>query len=173
MWQYNKNNANSILKGNKNAILTITISVSILIALIIGFALWAGLSSRYNLILPIVLSTGGIFIGSIIVCNYATRKIRSDIKTGKTIAKNVVAKSVVMNKEDVEAGSGALYIPILGDLFPKLFGQKMNRTFISYIIDSENNEKYYIPNDVHYDSASKFIIYFGEQSGVYLGCQIQ
>ena len=26
---------------------------------------------------------------------------------------------------DYEAGSGSLYIPILGDLFPKLWGQKM------------------------------------------------
>lgn len=37
-------------------------------------------------------------------------------------------KGIVIDKEfkqDYEAGSGSLYIPILGDLFPSLFGQKM------------------------------------------------
>ena len=29
-------------------------------------------------------------------------------------------------KKSFEAGSGNLFIPILGDLFPKLWGQKMN-----------------------------------------------
>jgi hypothetical protein len=29
-------------------------------------------------------------------------------------------------EESAEAGSGAMFIPILGNLFPKLWGQKMN-----------------------------------------------
>lgn len=36
---------------------------------------------------------------------------------------------IVKEKEymlDYEPGSGSLYIPILGDLFPKLFGPEMN-----------------------------------------------
>ena len=36
---------------------------------------------------------------------------------------------VIQKKEykvDFEAGSGSLYIPVLGDLFPNLWGQKMN-----------------------------------------------
>ena len=58
----------------------------------------------------------------------------------------VVSKKVV---KSFEAGSGALYIPILGDLFPKLWGQKMkgsNKYFIftekfKYEVNEEDYNK--------------------------------
>lgn len=172
MWYYNKKNADMILKGTKNSIIIIAASFSVIIALAMGAGIWVGLAGKYNVFLIIV--TTCVMIGGVaaVIGNYSTRKLRSDIITGNTVAKMVGVKSVVLNKEDVEPGSGVLYIPILGDLFPKLFGQKMKRVYVSYII-TENNEKYDIPNDIHGDVNSKFTLHFGERSGYYLGCEIK
>ena len=48
--------------------------------------------------------------------------------------KKVVSKKV---EKSFEAGSGAMYIPILGDLFPKLFGQEMNESNKYFIFTEE------------------------------------
>lgn len=45
----------------------------------------------------------------------------------------VVRKKV---EKSFEAGSGELYIPILGDLFPKLWGQKINEKY-KYLVFTE------------------------------------
>ncbi|MFK5854783.1 MAG: hypothetical protein QM503_01545 [Bacteroidota bacterium] len=42
----------------------------------------------------------------------------------------VISKKI---EESFEAGSGMLHIPILGSLFPKLFGQKMKPSY-KYLI---------------------------------------
>lgn len=49
--------------------------------------------------------------------------------------KKVVSKKV---EKSFEAGSGAMYIPILGDLFPKLFGQKMQESNKYFIFTEES-----------------------------------
>jgi len=52
------------------------------------------------------------------------RKINKDLRAGiKVVRTEKVEKK--MSKIDYEAGSGALFIPILGNLFPKLWGHKM------------------------------------------------
>lgn len=52
---------------------------------------------------------------------------------------------------DSEAGSGSLYVPILGDIFPNLFGQKMkpmDRWFV--FVHIENSlYKYEIEKDIY------------------------
>lgn len=50
-------------------------------------------------------------------------------------------------KIDFEAGSGSLYIPILGDLFPNLWGQKMN--LIDKWILVVDNTEYYVGKDIY------------------------
>lgn len=50
-------------------------------------------------------------------------------------------------KTSYEAGSGTLYIPIISDLFPKLFKQNMRSTHKFYIIS--DNTKYQVKEDVY------------------------
>ena len=62
---------------------------------------------------------------------------------------------VIQKKEykvDFEAGSGSLYIPVLGDLFPNLWGQKMNP--VDKWILVINNTTYSVNKDF-YDSVSE------------------
>ena len=54
----------------------------------------------------------------------------------------VVSKKI---EKSFEAGSGALYIPILGNIFPKLWGQKMNEKK-KYLIFTEKY-KYQVEED--------------------------
>lgn len=68
-----------------------------------------------------------------------------------------------------EAGSGAMYIPILGDLFPKLWGQKMNpgsryRLLIngcSYSVEKELFDKVKEDDSVemHFSKNGKNLLY--------------
>jgi len=50
-------------------------------------------------------------------------------------------------KVDYEAGSGSLYIPLLGDLFPNLWGQKMNPVD-KWILIIDNTE-YCVGKDIY------------------------
>ncbi len=56
----------------------------------------------------------------------------------------IIEKEIV---KGYEAGSASLYIPILGDIFPKLFGPKM-KEYNKFVIKTDNgkyevNENYY------------------------------
>lgn len=62
---------------------------------------------------------------------------------------------VIQKKEykvDFETGSGSLYIPVLGDLFPNLWGQKMNP--VDKWILTIDNMIYTVDKDF-YDSVSE------------------
>ena len=67
------------------------------------------------------------------------RKLNIDLKTGK---RKVEERTVTKKLEtvDYEAGSGSLNVPILGSLFPKIWGQKMKKIEKFQII--AGNEKY-------------------------------
>lgn len=62
-------------------------------------------------------------------------------------------QGIVIEKEyikDYEAGSGSLHIPILGNLFPKLFSQEMrplDRWFL--IVDTAAIYRYEVTEDVY------------------------
>lgn len=78
------------------------------------------LTNNYIVVLGVIAS---LILGLLIFLNF-TRKIRKDLKNKEkeTVLKKVISAKV---KDDYEPGSGMLYIPILGWLFPKLWGQKM------------------------------------------------
>lgn len=76
--------------------------------------------------LSVMLASFLVAATAIFVAARMNRKYNRDLKEDKRVAKT----GVVQLKEeavDYEAGSGVLYIPILGDLFPKLWGQKMSK----------------------------------------------
>lgn len=75
----------------------------------------------------------GVLLLCIIISYLMNRKHYKDLKTG--VKKIHIAK--VTGKDDetsYEAGGGTLYIPILGDLFPKLWGHKSKPNHLVFLI---------------------------------------
>ncbi|PKP19940.1 MAG: hypothetical protein CVU05_10210 [Bacteroidetes bacterium HGW-Bacteroidetes-21] len=105
----------------------------------------------------------GILLLAYFVCNRINLKVNRDLKDNlKELLKRKVDKTI--EEKSYEAGSGALYIPILGDLFPKLWGQKMRETRKYYVFTSDT--KYEVDKDV-YDELKKgtdFYIHFAKHS---------
>jgi len=84
--------------------------------------------------LLILLSVdAAIILLSFLISYWMNKKINKDIREETTR----VRLAEVQGKESVpsyEAGSGTLHIPILGDLFPKLWSQKMRESSKFYLI---------------------------------------
>jgi hypothetical protein len=79
------------------------------------------------------------------------RKLNKDLKFGtKKIRIEEVTKKE--DKTSYEAGSGTLHIPILGDLFPKLWSKKMKPSYKVFLII--NNYRYEIDKQL-YDKVKK------------------
>jgi hypothetical protein len=85
-----------------------------------------------------------IDVGILLICYmiifFMNRKYNADLKENTKIVK---VKQVITKYQETsyEAGSGVLYIPILGNLFPKLWGQKMRPLPTYYFnIDNYRNE---------------------------------
>ena len=105
----------------------------------------------------------GILLLAYFICNRVNLKVNRDLKDNR---KELLKKRVVKKIEEksYEAGSGTLYIPILGDLFPKLWGQKMRETRRYYVFTSDS--KYEVEKDV-YDDLKKdtdFYVHFAKHS---------
>jgi hypothetical protein len=100
------------------------------------------------------------------------RKLNLDLKNGTKIIK----AGKIQNKEytkNYEAGSGNLYIPIIGYLFPKSWGSHPKLSYICYLtvdnIRYQTNKETYDrveKEDVvemYYTSHSQILIGFGEK----------
>lgn len=93
----------------------------------------------------------GIVLLSLFVCYSINKKVNLDLQknTKQLIPFNIVEK---IEEKSYEAGSGAMFIPILGNLFPKLWGQEM-RESMKYFIVSEKR-KHEVEKEV-YDYCKK------------------
>ena len=70
---------------------------------------------------------------SYFICRLVNSDLNKDLRAGvKTIITETVQKKEA--RYVGEAGSGVLYIPILGDLFPKLWGQEMRMTSVFKLV---------------------------------------
>ena len=90
-----------------------------------------------KLLLPI---DAGILLICFIIIFFMNRRYNADLKEMTKVVKimQIITKYL---EPSHEAGSGVLYIPILGDLFPKLWGQKMRPVQSYYLnIDNYRNE---------------------------------
>lgn len=113
--------------------------------------------------LIIILIDLGIVLLAYLVCNRINLKVNRDLKGNKKeLLKKRVDKKI--EEKSYEAGSGALYIPILGDLFPKLWGQKMRETRRYYIFTSDS--KYEVEKEVYNDlkKDTDFYVHFAKHS---------
>lgn len=101
----------------------------------------------------------GIILLAFFVLNSVNKNVNRDLKENtKEFYTRIVEKK--LEEKSYEAGSGNLYIPILGDLFPKIWGQKMTET-IKYFIVS-NNHNYEVDKEF-YNNISK-----GEEYKIYI-----
>ena len=105
----------------------------------------------------------GILLLAYFVCYRINLKVNRDLKgnTKQLLKKKVNSK---IEEKSHEAGSGALHMPILGDLFPKLWGQKMKETRKYVVFTSD--AKYEVSKEV-YDNLKKdtdFYVHFAKHS---------
>jgi hypothetical protein len=82
-------------------------------------------------LMPLFIASGIIGL-SCLVAFFMNRRINRDLRAGIKEAR-VEQVEKKRHKVDYEAGSGVLYIPILGDLFPRLWKPKMNE-YSKYIL---------------------------------------
>ena len=73
---------------------------------------------------------------------------------------------------DYSAGSGALYIPILGDLFPRIWGQKMSTYKQVYAFDVNDIKHRVLSNDITVKAKNNAYLVIGSNSNIELGCII-
>lgn len=108
-----------------------------------------------------------ILIGFAIIFIYlrATRKLRIDIKMN-SVEMKPIEYSEVFNRVDYVAGSAALYTPILGRLFPKLWGPKMTEVNNAYARGIDGTTYKIIPEA---DKGDKLYELGGYHSHVHLG----
>ncbi|MEZ7885454.1 MAG: hypothetical protein QMB39_09355 [Bacteroidales bacterium] len=141
--------------------------VFLIITLLIG----ALLNLTYFLLIkrePNYLLVGLIDLGIVLlayfVCNRINHKINQDLKEN---TKELLKRTVQEKKEEFcsEPGSGMLYIPVLGDLFPKLWGQKMNMIKRYFIV--ANNYKHEVNIDIYstLEEGADIYIHFANHSG--------
>ena len=103
----------------------------------------------------------------IIMVFLMNRKYNLDIKQKKVY---IITSKVNSKYEEIshEPGSGAMYIPILGHLFPKLWDQKMKAIQVYYL--NINNFRYEV-NEELYNSVEEgdFVkMYYGKNSNYLL-----
>lgn len=143
--------------------------------LLITLSLGALLNLTYFLLIksePNYLFVGLIDLGIVLlayfICNSVNHKINLDLKENR---KELLKRTVQEKKEEFcsEPGSGMLYIPILGDLFPKLWGQKMKMTKRYFIVAEDY--KHEVDTDIYnaVEEGSDFYIHFANHSGKVLG----
>ena len=107
-----------------------------------------------------------------IAAEISTWKIKKK-KKNLSFKKKEIIIAYIFYSDDVESGSGMLYIPILGHFFPKLWGQKMRRIKRYYIVSKEgvryeiNNQDYALLSD---KSSCHFI--YGQESDILVGVEL-
>ncbi len=96
----------------------------------------------------------------------STSKLRKDLRAMDSISREVTVTEL-RPIENVEAGSGMLYIPILGNLFPKLWGQNMNSS--SRLRLSTNEGEYFdIDSNSEVNVGDKLILVIAKRSNTLL-----
>lgn len=113
------------------------------------------------------LVNSGIILLGLTVCYLTNKDINRDLKENrKELLKRMVEEK--LEESSYEAGSGTLYIPVLGNLFPKLWGHQMRKSNRYFIFAGDY--KHEVDKQM-YDNmmkGSELIIHFAKHSGTVL-----
>lgn len=169
MKTFDQESIKGLLRGNLMAVATITVMSAVLLILGLGCVLWFVLGDSPAKMFSMALFFVPALILTLLAVRFFTKNIRSDIRSGHTRTRVSEVKSILEEK-NAEAGSGSLYIPVLGSLFPDLFGERMRSQAVKYIVTREN-EKFEIPPETNVAVHEPVKIYFSEKSDMYLGCE--
>jgi hypothetical protein len=144
----------------------------------LGFFIW-GISIVFALVYILLFykdygATTGIVIFSILIFFAVIVPILVNLSINKDIKSNIKTMMVRPVEEkfieaSFEAGSGNLYIPGLGDMFPKLWGQKMRETkkytLKTKYLNHEVTQSFY--DSVHV--GEEIMIHYAANSGTIIG----
>lgn len=117
--------------------------------------------------LVLSLTDLGVLFLAYFVCNRVNLKVNRDLKDNvKELLKRRVDKKIV--EKSYEAGSGTLYIPILGDLFPRVWGQKMNERKKYFIYSNDYRHEVEEEMYNYLKKGDEFYIHMAKNSGIVL-----
>ncbi len=117
--------------------------------------------------LMVLLIDFGIILLGIMVCRLVNMDVDKDLKdNNKTILVREIKKKYT--EKSYEAGSGSLYIPGLGDKFPKLFGQKMREGTKYFIVAGEFTHEVDKTDFLNLKKGENALIHYGPNSGTVL-----
>ena len=128
------------------------------------YAVVAGFDVKYPVLLII---NAAVILIAVVISLLINKEYNKDLRANtKTVLKRKIESLRI--DDAPEAGSGALYIPILGDLFPKLWGQKM-RTLKKHIAVA-NDFEYELSEELYNKlKEGEFLnIHFAEASALVL-----
>ncbi|MDH6308625.1 hypothetical protein M2451_000936 [Dysgonomonas sp. PFB1-18] len=124
------------------------------------------MSAELNLF--IVALNSGIVALCLLIEYLINRNYNKDIESGV----KQIEQGKIQDKErsrSYESGSGNLYIPIIGDIFPRLWGSHPKSSLIYYL--TINNIRYQADEDVYnkVDVGDEIEMYFTTSSHILLG----
>lgn len=114
----------------------------------------------------VLISVTGILLTAFVYW-LVNKNIHNDIRTKAVDVVEGVIQSKVSNEEGI-AGSGVLYIPILGDLFPSIWGAEMSTQMYYKVII--NNTVYTLSEQVYnkIEEGDKVSLVFSKQAKILL-----
>ena len=141
---------------------------SILIVLGLFFTFLYAVVVGFDVNYPVLLIiNAAVILLAVVVSLLINKEYNKDLRTNtKTVLKRKIESLRI--EDAYEAGSGALYIPIIGDLFPKLWGQKMRK--LKKHIAVANNFEYELNEELYNKlKEGEFLnIHFAEASALVL-----
>ncbi|MFC4673663.1 hypothetical protein [Dysgonomonas termitidis] len=123
---------------------------------------------EYGIDICLILVNIGILSLCILIPFFMNKNYRKDLDAGEKIVE--LGKIQIKEcKKSYEAGSGNLYIPILGNLFPKLWGSQPRLSLLCYLVI--NNVRYKVDDDFYNKVNEEEIIkmYFTIHSHMMIG----
>jgi len=118
----------------------------------------------------VIFANVAVLLLCLLICYKINHKLNLDLKEGIKVWK----KGKVQDKESkisYEAGSGAMHIPVLGNVFPKLWGQEMRDSGCYYLII--NNTRYEVNRKLYdeVNAGDEVRIYYAQHSNSRLGIE--
>ncbi len=136
-----------------------------LFALIIG-----ALMGEINAIRLLLLLGGGVLVSALLFC-LINKSVLEDLNSKEIDLVYGVVQKKRSYKEGI-AGSGMLYIPILGDLFPSVWGHNMVEVQVYSLII--NNKLYIVSQELYSESeiGMNVCLHFSKKADVLLDIKL-